>query len=202
MGIALLLQRASLLSSAQLLLLYSAWPERAVAAEEERATGPECVAFRRTAGCSPAGARDARLDVGCDQPIPSDWAGFCECDGFTTGGVGCGHEEFSCRAACAARWAEMQGAAGGASPAEREPAEPRTVADADSDLERLYQRGKQFYVVGNIELAIRHYREALRQDPDHAPSKADFKKLKKLQRAMAEAEAKLPKVRSAGDAVR
>ena len=97
-------RRASLLSSAQLLLLYASWPERVVAAaEEERATGPECVAFRRTAGCSPAGARDARLDVGCDQPVPSDWAGFCECDGFTTGGVGCGHEVFSCRAACAAR---------------------------------------------------------------------------------------------------
>lgn len=147
-----------------------AWPER-VSAEDE-----PCVAFRRTAGCSPAGARDPQMDVPCDSVVRSDWSGFCECShGFTTAEVDCAHAEFTCAAACTKRWQAMQGQGGmgeGATSAdagadggegEQGEGEQRTVGDADSDLEKLYRRGKQFYVVGNIELALRHYREALRQ---------------------------------------
>lgn len=148
------------------LLLYGAWAER-VGAEDEPSA---CVAFRRAAGCSPADARDPARDAQCDVVVRSDWAGFCECaHEFTTGDVACGHDEFTCAAACADRWRAMQGQGGAgegatAAGADAEAAgAERTVGDADSELERLYQRGKQFYVVGNIELALRHYREALRQ---------------------------------------
>ena len=36
---------------------------------------------------------------------------------------------------------------------------------ADDALTKLYKRGKQFYVMGNTELALRHFREALKLDP-------------------------------------
>ncbi|KAJ1640421.1 hypothetical protein T492DRAFT_929958 [Pavlovales sp. CCMP2436] len=182
-----------------LLLVSSTWPERVSAsADEEQAA---CVAFRRTTGCSPAGARDSQMDAGCDELVRSEWSGFCECAagaGFTTMEVGCGHvNEFTCAQACSERWRQMQGVDASAASEEVESA-PRSTEDVDSDLEKLYRRGKQFYVVGNIELAIRHYREALRSDPDHKASKADYKKLKKLQRAMAEAESKLPRTVEGG----
>lgn len=179
------------------------WPQVSTAEEL-----PPCVAFRGASDCSPAGARDPRLDAPCDSVVRADWAGFCECAGFTTADVGCGQAERTCAAACEEAVLREGGAGAGSTSAAAGPegaaagapaaASPRTVGGADSDLENLYKRGKQFYVVGNIELALRHYREALRLDPDHAASKADHKKLKKLQKAMAEAEAKLPRTVEGG----
>ena len=48
---------------------------------------------------------------------------------------------------------------------------------------QLYKRGKQFYVMGNTELALRHFREALKLDPEHK-CKADYKQAKKLTKIM------------------
>lgn len=52
--------------------------------------------------------------------------------------------------------------------------------DADGNLNKLYKRGKGFYVMGNTELALRHFREALKLDPEHQECKADYKQAKKL----------------------
>lgn len=186
-------------AAAQLLLLHASWPGRVRADDERGSAPPECVAFRRAGGCSASGPRDPNGDAACDVPVLPDWAGFCECGGgLSAGAVGCGHGVFTCRAACDEEHRRRSGAAGGGSAAGGSDggggAEGgRSVEEADSQLEQLFRRGKQFYVVGNIELALRHYREALRLDPDHKEAKADHKKLKKLQKAMAEAEAKLPK---------
>ena len=38
---------------------------------------------------------------------------------------------------------------------------------ADDALTKLYKRGKQFYVMGNTELALRHFRETLKLDGRH-----------------------------------
>ena len=59
--------------------------------------------------------------------------------------------------------------------------------DADDSMDKLYKRGKGFYVMGNTELALRHFREALKLDPEHA-CKADYKQAKKLQKIMEKIE--------------
>ena len=65
--------------------------------------------------------------------------------------------------------------------------------DADDALSQLYKRGKGFYVMGNTELALRHFREALKLDPEHEACKADYKQAKKLGKLLEKIEAVLGK---------
>lgn len=50
------------------------------------------------------------------------------------------------------------------------------------DLDALFLRGQAFYYLGEREAAIKHYREALKYDPDHSASKSEFKRLSKLEK--------------------
>jgi len=59
---------------------------------------------------------------------------------------------------------------------------------ADDNLKKLYKRGKGFYVMGNTELALRHFREALKLDPEHQECKADYKQAKKLSKILEKIE--------------
>jgi len=51
------------------------------------------------------------------------------------------------------------------------------------NLQALYLRGRAFYFLGEREAAIKHYSQALKYDPDDALSKAEFKRLSKLDKA-------------------
>ena len=65
--------------------------------------------------------------------------------------------------------------------------------DSDSNLAKLYKRGKGFYVMGNTELALRHFRMALKLDPEHQQCKADYKQAKKLAKLLEKIEAVMGK---------
>eukprot|EP01111_Echinosteliopsis_oligospora_P017356 TRINITY_DN7482_c0_g1_i1.p1 TRINITY_DN7482_c0_g1~~TRINITY_DN7482_c0_g1_i1.p1 ORF type:complete len:266 (-),score=71.72 TRINITY_DN7482_c0_g1_i1:472-1269(-) len=54
------------------------------------------------------------------------------------------------------------------------------VLKSDSgNLEALYMRGYAFYMIGEREAALKMYKEALRNDPDHSASKVEFKNVQK-----------------------
>eukprot|EP00026_Physarum_polycephalum_P006166 Phypoly_transcript_06207.p1 GENE.Phypoly_transcript_06207~~Phypoly_transcript_06207.p1 ORF type:complete len:510 (+),score=88.71 Phypoly_transcript_06207:91-1530(+) len=59
------------------------------------------------------------------------------------------------------------------------------------DLEGLFLRGQAFYFLGEREAAVKHYREALKYDPDHSSSKSEFKRLNKLEKAQNSADENL-----------
>ena len=65
--------------------------------------------------------------------------------------------------------------------------------DADDSLTKLYKRGRSFYVMGNTELALRHFREALKLDPEHQDCKTDYKQAKKLSKILEKIEAVMGK---------
>jgi len=104
---------------------------------------------------------------------------------------GCEHEPFNCADKCAEQWRwlreqrEQKRAAASGSAEEEE-------FKADDALSKLYKRGKQFYVMGNTELALKHFREALKLDPEHA-CKKDYKQAKKLAKIMEKIEGVLGK---------
>lgn len=53
--------------------------------------------WRQTGGCSPKGDREPDRDLRCDQQVPGDWSGYCECsDGKRAEQVGCSHKVFKC----------------------------------------------------------------------------------------------------------
>lgn len=56
------------------------------------------------------------------------------------------------------------------------------------NLDALYLRGQAFYYLGEREAALKHYREALKYDPEHSASKTEFKRLSKLEKAQNSAE--------------
>ena len=58
-------------------------------------------------------------------------------------------------------------------------------------LEAYYLRGKAFYQLHEHEQAILHFRQALRQDPEHALNKEGHKLVKKCDKAAAKAESLL-----------
>jgi len=124
----------------------------------------KCVSWRQTAGCSPSGRRESGMDQGCATVIENGWSGYCECEGgVRTAEHSCTHDPFLCEAKCVEQWAWL-----------REQRLKRTAAEgdigeasADDNLAKLYKRGKGFYVMGNTELALRHFREALKLDPEH-----------------------------------
>ena len=170
-------------------------PAAAAAATPSPKEG-DCVSWRQTKDCNPSGARQPQSDRPCKSKIRKGQSGFCECrDGIRTGEVACEHPEFTCDAKCAEqmeyiraqrtkRQAEVS-ASGGVKEAES--------FDADDALSQLYKRGKGFYVMGNTELALRHFREALKLDPEHEACKADYKQAKKLGKLLEKIEAVLGK---------
>lgn len=48
------------------------------------------------------------------------------------------------------------------------------------DPERLYLRGRALYLTSNFPMAIKHFSEALRSDPDYAKAKNMLKLVKKV----------------------
>ena len=148
----------------------------ATAAHKDR-----CVSWRQTSGCQPTGKRQPHEDQSCTTKIKSGSSGYCECDaGVRAAESACEHPPFTCADKCAEQWAflrkqreQRQDGAGGGAAAEEE-------FSADDAQSKLYKRGKQFYVMGNTELALRHFREALKLDPEHTATKREYKQAKKL----------------------
>ena len=67
-------------------------------------TATECVGWRQTTGCDPAGERDAAGDLGCADRVKNGLSGYCECaDGRRSMVVTCAHSPFTCGNACAGR---------------------------------------------------------------------------------------------------
>lgn len=72
------------------------------------ATKRGCVAWRQTAGCTPAGRREARSDRDCDAVISDGSSGYCECsDGSRARKSSCSHSPFTCARACASYEREL-----------------------------------------------------------------------------------------------
>ena len=172
----------------------SAPQKKATTPPSTPADASKCVSWRQTNGCSASGKRQAASDRDCNTRIESGWSGYCECDsGVRAAESGCEHPVFTCAEKCAEQWqwlrqkrAERQATASSQGQAEEE-------FQADDALSKLYKRGKQFYVMGNTELALRHFREALKLDPEHKQSKDDYKQAKKLAKLMEKIEAVLGK---------
>jgi len=158
-----------------------------------------CVSWRQTGGCSATGKRQPAEDTDCSKKIQNGWSGYCECEGGVRAAESaCEHEPFTCSVKCAEQWqwlreqrekakqakADAGGGSGGAAEEEFR---------ADDALTKLYKRGKQFYVMGNTDLALRHFREALKLDPEHSAAKKDYKQAKKLAKLMDKIEAVLGK---------
>ena len=126
--------------------------------------------------------------------IKSGWSGYCECDaGVRAAESACEHPPVHVRRqVCGAvaflrkQREQRQDGAGGSAAAEEE-------FSADDAQSKLYKRGKQFYVMGNTELALRHFREALKLDPEHTATKREYKQAKKLAKLMEKIEAVLGK---------
>ena len=139
----------------------------------------KCISWRQTKDCKADGKRQINMDRGCDDVVKGGWSGYCECEGgIRTAESDCKHQPFTCEAKCGEQWAYLrqQRQAKVSAMGEVEP----VAFDADDSLTKLYKRGKGFYVMGNTELALRHFREALKLDPEHKACKADYKQAKKL----------------------
>lgn len=139
-----------------------------------------CVKWRQTADCQPSGKRQPQSDQDCGRLIQNGWSGYCECSGGVRAGESaCQHEPFKCEDKCQQQWdwlreqrAKRQRDKEAAGEAQEE------AFSADGSLTKLYKRGKGFYVMGNTELALRHFREALKLDPEHKECKADYKQVR------------------------
>eukprot|EP00455_Lapot_gusevi_P055817 TRINITY_DN912_c0_g1_i11.p1 TRINITY_DN912_c0_g1~~TRINITY_DN912_c0_g1_i11.p1 ORF type:complete len:511 (-),score=165.35 TRINITY_DN912_c0_g1_i11:134-1606(-) len=57
-----------------------------------------------------------------------------------------------------------------------------------SNMQAYLLRGKAYYHLGEIDVALRHFKEALRYDPEHKEIKAEFKKLRLLEKREANGE--------------
>jgi len=58
-----------------------------------------------------------------------------------------------------------------------------------SNVHALVLRGKSYLYIGKLDLALNHFKEALRLDPDHPRCKKDFKLVRKMQTLNMDAEA-------------
>jgi len=140
-----------------------------------------CVSWRQTSDCSASGKRQPQKDVGCNVRVRNGWSGYCECrGGVRAGDSNCQHDEFTCQDMCVKQWAWLREQR----QQRQSSSEKEEAFDADGNLIKLYKRGKGFYVMGNTELALRHFREALKLDPEHQECKADYKQAKKLQKLL------------------
>ena len=79
-------------------------PPRAVISSIDFAsygTPSSCLGWRSTTGCNPEGPRDNTSDLNCDQSVPSERSGFCECsDGSKRVLSTCNHPAFTCKQEC------------------------------------------------------------------------------------------------------
>lgn len=151
-----------------------------------------CVKWRQTSGCTASGKRQPDSDRDCHVKVKNGWSGYCECEGGVRAGESsCEHEEFTCNDKCEKQWQWLreQRAKKSADAAAEGGAAEEEEFSADDALGKLYKRGKQFYVMGNTELALRHFREALKLDPEHKQCKSDYKQAKKLAKVMEKIEA-------------
>jgi len=157
------------------------------------AANSKCIKWRQTGGCSASGKRQPQADRDCHVRIQDGWSGYCECEGGVRAAEsGCEHEEFTCNERCDKQWRWLREQRANRQPAEAQAKEEEEFS-ADDALSKLYKRGKQFYVMGNTELALRHFREALKLDPEHTKCKADYKQAKKLAKVMEKIEAVMGK---------
>ena len=67
----------------------------------------------------------------------------------------------------------------------------RILKSQNDNLDALYLRGTAFLYLGQLEAAINHLREALKFDPDNSKCKSEFKRIKKLERTMKDAESNM-----------
>ncbi|KAL1503943.1 hypothetical protein AB1Y20_010362 [Prymnesium parvum] len=157
--------------------MLAVWAVAAAALDES-----PCVSWRQTAGCSPTGAREPSFDAPCGSLVARGASGFCECRFGRGAAVDCDHPPFTCEESCAQLERDIQ--------RRREARRDDDDApfDADGSLAKLYTRGKGFYVMGNTELALRHFREALKLDPEHKQCKAEYKQAKKLAKLLEKIE--------------
>jgi len=147
----------------------------------------KCISWRQTKDCMANGKRQPSMDRGCNEVVKGGWSGYCECDGgIRAAESDCRHQPFTCEAKCGAQYAylrqQRQAKVSAMGEVESE------AFDADDSLTKLYKRGKGFYVMGNTELALRHFREALKLDPEHKACKADYKQAKKLSKLLEKIE--------------
>eukprot|EP00485_Elphidium_margaritaceum_P010081 CAMPEP_0202691566 /NCGR_PEP_ID=MMETSP1385-20130828/6247_1 /ASSEMBLY_ACC=CAM_ASM_000861 /TAXON_ID=933848 /ORGANISM="Elphidium margaritaceum" /LENGTH=517 /DNA_ID=CAMNT_0049346993 /DNA_START=24 /DNA_END=1574 /DNA_ORIENTATION=- len=63
-------------------------------------------------------------------------------------------------------------------------------ADAQN-LEVLLLRGRAYYQLGEKELALKHYKSGLKSDPEHKAIKKEFKKIKRINRLLENAETEM-----------
>ena len=158
------------------------------AADKPEPIKGKCVSWRQTKDCSPNGKRQPDMDKGCNTKVHKGWSGYCECEGgIRTAESDCKHEEFTCEVKCGEEWAALRQRRQAKVSATGE-VQPVEAFDADDSLTQLYKRGKGFYVMGNTELALRHFREALKLDPEHKACKADYKQAKKLSKLLEKIE--------------
>lgn len=67
----------------------------------------------------------------------------------------------------------------------------RAISVNSNSLDALVLRGTIYFNIGDSDLAIKHFQQCLKNDPDHKQCKAEFKKVKKLTKAIEEAELKM-----------
>eukprot|EP01116_Phalansterium_solitarium_P023605 TRINITY_DN8367_c0_g1_i1.p1 TRINITY_DN8367_c0_g1~~TRINITY_DN8367_c0_g1_i1.p1 ORF type:complete len:516 (-),score=167.89 TRINITY_DN8367_c0_g1_i1:233-1780(-) len=63
----------------------------------------------------------------------------------------------------------------------------RVLKLESTNVEALFGRGRAFYLLGEPDAAMNHYREALRHDPDNVKLSREYKKLKKFEKLLKEA---------------
>ena len=63
--------------------------------------GGECQGWRQSGGCKSTGPRETRKDRNCDETIPSDASGYCDCrGGLKAAESNCRHKAFVCQDQC------------------------------------------------------------------------------------------------------
>eukprot|EP00667_Euglena_gracilis_P026699 EG_transcript_32371 len=60
----------------------------------------ECVAWRQTGACNPAGAREPESDLHCSKVVEQGLSGYCECANGVRVDFTCDHGEFTCQSKC------------------------------------------------------------------------------------------------------
>ncbi|GBG81390.1 hypothetical protein CBR_g32064 [Chara braunii] len=63
----------------------------------------------------------------------------------------------------------------------------RVLKGNDNDLDALLLRGKAYFLLGNHDIAIRHFQNGLRLDPEHAQLKKEYRKVKLLEKTTTQA---------------
>lgn len=166
----------------------------AAAGDTASAGTTKCVKWRQTGDCSASGKRQPQSDQDCHVRIKHGWSGYCECEGGVRAAESsCEHEEFTCNDRCEQQWRWLREQRANRQPSGRAEEKKEEEFSADDALNQLYKRGKQFWVMGNTELALRHFREALKLDPEHTKCKADYKQAKKVAKVLEKIEAVMGK---------